>query len=140
MTSLVKAASQLLQHLLTEYQLAIQKRSQILCGLLTLLGRSLALAKQDSSASQSDCEAPKDGHVEGGVQGDIFKEVFDSLRGSLKKLLRASGRLQCASETYCHEEFQVQFRLKKNSNFNAIYINWREDQTTLWNVSIARSY
>lgn len=107
MTSLAQAASQLLQHLLTEHQLAIQKRSLILCGLLRLLGRSLALAKQDSSASQSDCKGPKEGHLEGGTQGEIFKEAFVILRGSLEKLLQASGRLQFASEKYCHEEFQV---------------------------------
>ncbi|PFX15559.1 E3 ubiquitin-protein ligase RNF213 [Stylophora pistillata] len=106
MTSLAQATSQLLQHLLTEHQLAIQRRSQILSGLLTLLSKSLVLAKQDSLPSQSDCKAQKFARQEGGLQRDIFKESFNSLRESLEKLLRASGSLQQASQRYCQDEFQ----------------------------------
>lgn len=100
MTSLAQATSQLLQHLLTEHQLAIQKRSKIFCGLLKLLSKSLVLAKQDSSASQADGK-------EGGTQEEIFKQPFDILGEALERRHRASGRLQYASEEYCQEEFQV---------------------------------
>ena len=106
MTSLAQAASQLLQHLLTEHQLAIQKRSQILCGLLKLLGNSLVLAKQDSSAAQIDGK-------EGNTHEHIFKQSFESLRESLETLHRASGRLQLASKKYCQEEFQVLIKWEK---------------------------
>lgn len=109
MRSLAKATSQLLQHLLTEYQLAIRKRSLVLCGLFTLLGNSLILAKQGSSAFQSESDACK-GSPEEGV--NFFKETFFSIRGLLEKQFR--GNLLHASE-----EFQVQDSLKLYFRFSA---------------------
>lgn len=97
MASLAKAASQLLQHLLTHYQLAIRKRSVVLCGLLTLLGNSLVLTKQGYSVVQSESKPFNERPEEA---TNIFKEALLCLQESLKK--QFGRKLLDASE-----EFQV---------------------------------
>lgn len=97
MISLAKAASQLLQHLLTQYQLAIREGSVVLCGLLTLLGNSLVLAKQGYSVFQSESRPFKERPEEA---MNIFNEAFLCLQESLKK--QVGSKLLDASE-----EFQV---------------------------------
>lgn len=102
MISLAKAASQLLQHLLAQYGLAIRKRSVVLCGLSALLGKSLVLAKRGSSAFQSESKPFKERPEEG---INIFKEAFLCLRESLqkqfgRKLLDASEEFQVYDPLY----------------------------------------
>lgn len=98
MTSLAKAALQLLQHMLARYHLPIWKRYRVLCGLFTLLGNSLVLAKRGSSFKKAPEEA--------GIYIERFKEAFISFHGSLEK--QVWGSLQHASKDRCYEEFQVE--------------------------------
>ena len=130
MTSLAKAALQLLQHILARYQLAIRKRDRVLCGLFTLLDNSLVLAKRSSSFKKALEEA--------GIYKDIFKEAFSSLRGSLERPLW--GSLQHATKDRCREEFQVNFDSIWTSVFRDIWVKIAMDITDKcleWTVPIS---
>ena len=109
MTSVAKAASHLLRHLLTVHELAIRKRIRVISGIFTLLDQSLLLAKSSLSVRLSTNEfvsnPPKETERKVEVCKGIFQAALQSLHGSLENQFCAS--LFHVSANWRREEFQV---------------------------------
>lgn len=92
-TSVAKAASHLLRHLLTVHESAILKRTQVISGIIKLLDQSLVLAKHWSATSDLVLNTSVGTEMNVAACKEIFQAALQCLNNSL--------------ENWRHEEFQV---------------------------------